>query len=98
MPKTLFEKILFIMFYPIFLIMYLQPNYLENPVPKKLVLCSLLNIILLCGCLFLIDWWLYEIARGTGIPTSILGLLVGGIFLNFHFIEYNLKVLMILLL
>ena len=68
------------------------PNYLENPIPKKLVLCFLLNIILLVGCMFIIDWWLWEIHRGSGIPIDVLGIIFAGIFLSIHFLEYNLKV------
>ena len=93
MPKTVTERIVFVLFYPIFVILYLLPNYLENPIPKKLVLCIFLNIILLSGCMFLIDWWLVEISRGTGIPLSIIGLVLAGTMLNMHFLEYNMKVL-----
>jgi hypothetical protein len=92
MPKTLAERIFFILFYPINLILYMLPNYLENPIPKKLVLCILLNIVLLCGCMFLIDWWLYEISLATTIPIEIIGLILAGILLSWHFLEYNLKV------
>jgi prepilin signal peptidase PulO-like enzyme (type II secretory pathway) len=92
MPKSIGEKILYILFFPVHLILYLLPNYLENPIPKKLVLCFFLNILLLCGCLFLVDWWVLEISKGTGIPLSILGILFTGICLSIHFIEYNIKV------
>lgn len=93
MPKSIGEKILYIVFFPVHLILYLLPNYLENPIPKKLVLCFFLNILLLCGCLFLVDWWVLEISKGTGIPLSILGILFTGICLSIHFIEYNIKVM-----
>lgn len=69
-----------------------MPNYIENPIPKKLALCVLINIIILSGCAFLIDWWSLEISTATGIPISILGLIIGGLFLNVHFLEYNYKV------
>lgn len=41
---------------------------MDNAVPKKLVLCFFLNLVLLCGCYYLIDWWAFELALATGIP------------------------------
>lgn len=92
MPKSIEEKIVFIVFFPVHLILYMLPNYLENPIPKKLVLCFFLNLLLLCGCMFLIDWWLLEISIGANIPLEVLGIIFGGMFLSIHFLEYNYKV------
>jgi hypothetical protein len=97
-PKSLLERIFFILFYPVFVILYFLPNYLDNPIPKKLVLCLVMNIVLLGCCVFLLDWWLYEISMGTGIPMAILGLLIGGPLLNLNFFYYNLRVLYIYLI
>lgn len=91
-PKPMGEKMLFIIFLPVHLILYSLPNYLDNPMPKKLVLCFLLNLILLSGCMFLIDWWLWMISDGTSIPLEVLGLVFTGIFMSLHFLEYNFKV------
>ena len=60
MPVGTLDKILFIIFYPIHLILYLLPNYINEVGPKKLVLCLFSNICLLVGCSFCIDWWTYE--------------------------------------
>ena len=78
MPEDTIEKIFFFIFFPIHLILHLLPSYMDNAVPKKLVLCFCLNLILLCGCYFLIDWWAYELAVATGIPLQLIGLIFLG--------------------
>ncbi|CAD8175739.1 unnamed protein product [Paramecium octaurelia] len=92
MPKEPLDKVLFIIFFPIHLILYLLPSYNENVVPKKLVLCFFLNLGLLCGCYYLIDWWGFELALATGIPLQLVGMIFLGFFTQLQFANYNLEV------
>lgn len=82
MPEGTLNRIVWVIFFPVHLILYALPNYIENTVPKKLVLCFFLNICLLCGCFFLLDWWAWEFSIATGIPIQIIGILVFGSFLS----------------
>ena len=94
MPAATLDKILFVIFFPVHLILFLIPKYLDRPVPnKKMFITLFLSLGLLCACIFLLDWWVYEISRGSGIPIDILGIILLGIGLSIEFMSHNIKVI-----
>jgi hypothetical protein len=74
LPEPILEKIMFIIFFPCNLIIYILPNYHIDPSVKKLIMCFILNIILIGASLVLIDYWMGLVSVAFGIRESIIGI------------------------
>ncbi|KRX07193.1 hypothetical protein PPERSA_00350 [Pseudocohnilembus persalinus] len=86
-PPDTASRISYILFFPFHLILFLLPNYHINPSLLKLFKCLICNLIFLGLTLFLIEWWVNEIAKSLGFNNEIIGFLFVSFGLSFPFIR-----------
>lgn len=68
LPKGGLDKVLFILFFPAHLICHLIPTPKDDADYFRIFLDLFISLAIVTGLYFLIDWWVYEIFDGTGIP------------------------------
>lgn len=84
-------QILYIFYFPVFLILSLFPNPSKLEQKNRLVMLSVLNL----GCLgtlvyFILDW-MHIIAQVLNLKNETLGLTLGNFIFSLAFFNYNLK-------
>lgn len=72
-PAGLLPKCEYVLFFPCFLIMYILPNYHNNPSFKKLVFCLIINFGIVAALMVLIDWCVLKIAENFEISGDLFG-------------------------
>jgi hypothetical protein len=68
LPEGKLDKVLFIIFFPAHLICHFIPKPKDNADFIHIALDLFLCLAVVTGLYYLIDWWVYEIFDGTGIP------------------------------
>ena len=86
------ERILYIIFFPVHLILFLMPEYYHGASGKKMAACLFTKVVIIILLLYLIDEFGINFSRGVKLNPSITGFLFCSIGMNFHFVIYNLKV------
>ncbi len=89
MPQGVLNKVLYILLFPIHLILWILPNYHKDPNVKKLAFSFICNLFLLTALLFCIEWWMHEIGKGINLPIEILGNIFIAAGISGHFLQYN---------
>lgn len=82
---------MYILYFPVFLVLSLFPNPSKLEQKNRLVMLSLLNL----GCLgvivyFLLDW-MHVIAKVLDLKNETMGLTLGNLLFSLPFFNYNLK-------
>ena len=90
-PKGDCDKLFYMIFFPLHVIIWLMPNYHKEPSIKKLALCFMLNTILQTFMLYLIDWFMFIFCFITEFPVQIIGAIYTGILFSVPFFMYNYR-------
>lgn len=82
LPKGGLDKFLFILFFPAHLICHFIPTPKDDADYVNIILDLFISLAIVTGLYFLIDWWIYEIFDGTGIPIQVLGFIFLGVLVS----------------
>ncbi|CAK70164.1 unnamed protein product (macronuclear) [Paramecium tetraurelia] len=82
LPKGGLDKFLFILFFPAHLICHFIPTPKDDADYVNIILDLLISLAIVTGLYFLIDWWIFEIFDGTGIPIQVLGFIFLGVLVS----------------
>mmetsp|Transcript_13783 Transcript_13783/g.11741 ORF Transcript_13783/g.11741 Transcript_13783/m.11741 type:complete len:366 (-) Transcript_13783:178-1275(-) len=90
MPSGKLNKIRYVLFFPVYLLMYIvTPNFRKNLSTKKVVLSILLLLIFISGAMFLVAWFMSVVNYGLNLKGETTGLTFNALFLSLSFISYN---------
>lgn len=86
LPEGSLAKLLYIFFFPSYLIIYALPNYQKNPCFRKLLITLSLYLLVVIGLMILIDWMTFKIAINFSAYADAIGVSLISIGLQLPFL------------